>query len=82
MGQIQLLINKRSLLGDEQRSHPWQKKIDAPIKEKGYNCVYLPPYSPELDPIEQFWALVKNLVNRGKLLDNETLTQQGIIEVS
>ncbi|CEP10720.1 hypothetical protein [Parasitella parasitica] len=52
------------------------EKIEALIKEKGYNCVYLPPYSPELNPIEQFWALVKNLVKRGKLLDNETLTQR------
>ncbi|KAG1086396.1 hypothetical protein G6F42_021010 [Rhizopus arrhizus] len=52
------------------------EKIEALIKGKGYNCVYLPPYSSELNPIEQFWAFVKNLVKRGRLLDNETLTQR------
>lgn len=24
------------------------------IVARGYDCVYLPPYSPELNPIEQF----------------------------
>lgn len=24
---------------------------------RGYRCVYLPPYSPELNPIEQFWSV-------------------------
>ncbi|KAG1437883.1 hypothetical protein G6F56_012885 [Rhizopus delemar] len=24
------------------------------IENSGYGCVYLPPYSPELNPIEQF----------------------------
>ncbi|CEG75084.1 hypothetical protein RMATCC62417_10190 [Rhizopus microsporus] len=26
------------------------------IEYRGYKCVYLPTYSPELNPIEQFWA--------------------------
>ncbi|KAG1316441.1 hypothetical protein G6F62_013496 [Rhizopus arrhizus] len=25
------------------------------IEQRGYGCVYLPAYSPELNPIEQFW---------------------------
>ncbi|CEP10482.1 hypothetical protein, partial, partial [Parasitella parasitica] len=29
------------------------------IHSRGYRCVYLPPYSPELNPIEQFWSVVK-----------------------
>lgn len=36
-------------------------------------CVYLPPYSPELNPIEQFWSLVKNRVKRSKFNDKEDL---------
>ncbi|EIE82108.1 hypothetical protein RO3G_06813 [Rhizopus delemar RA 99-880] len=31
------------------------------IHSRGYRYVYLPPYSPELNPIEQFWSVVKNL---------------------
>ena len=31
------------------------------------------PYSPELNPVEQFWALVKGKTRRYKLHDTETL---------
>lgn len=31
--------------------------IRVAIKSRGYKCIYLPPYSPELNPIEQFWLL-------------------------
>lgn len=45
-------------------------------RNKGYKCVYLPPYSPELNPIEQFWALVKHKVKRNQLMESETLSQR------
>ena len=35
--------------------------------------MYLPPYSPELNPIEQFWSLVKGKMKRGQLLTEENL---------
>ncbi|GAA5809628.1 hypothetical protein MFLAVUS_003040 [Mucor flavus] len=41
-------------------------------RNKDYKCVYLPPYSPELNPIEQFWAIVK----RNQLTEPETLAQR------
>ncbi|EIE82436.1 hypothetical protein RO3G_07141 [Rhizopus delemar RA 99-880] len=37
------------------KSKPMTRKIEA----RGYRVMYLTPYSPELNPIEQFWALVK-----------------------
>ncbi|KAG1046643.1 hypothetical protein G6F43_010879 [Rhizopus delemar] len=37
------------------KSKPITRKIEA----RGYRVMYLTPYSPELNPIEQFWALVK-----------------------
>ncbi|KAG1163202.1 hypothetical protein G6F37_001443 [Rhizopus arrhizus] len=43
------------------------------VKSHGYRCVYLPPYSPELNPIEQFWSVAKSKVKRNKLLGTETL---------
>lgn len=43
------------------------------VESRGYHCVYLPPYSPELNPIEQFWSVVKSKVKRNKFLDKETL---------
>ncbi|CAO3667767.1 unnamed protein product [Rhizopus microsporus] len=43
------------------------------IESRGYRCAYLPSYSPELNPIEQFWSVVKSKVKRNKFLDKETL---------
>ena len=40
--------------------------IEKYIVRHGYGCVYLPPYSPELNPIEQFWSVVKGKLRRAK----------------
>ena len=32
------------------------------IEKTGAKLIYLPPYSPELNPIEECWSKVKNLV--------------------
>lgn len=47
--------------------------IDHIIESRGYKCVYLPPYSPELNPIEQFWAVVKGKVRRSQFGNTEDL---------
>ncbi|GAA5808167.1 hypothetical protein MFLAVUS_001551 [Mucor flavus] len=52
--------------------------INYIIKERGYIPLYLPPYSPELNPIEIFWKVLKNRVKRGKISDVETLTAMAI----
>jgi transposase len=56
------------------------KQIEEIIYERSrdYKCVYLPPYSPELNPIEQFWALIKGKVKRHKLEGAETLQDRVI----
>ena len=43
------------------------------INSRGYRYVYLPPYSPELNAIEQFWSVVKSKVKRNKFLEKESL---------
>ncbi|KAG2208751.1 hypothetical protein INT47_007850 [Mucor saturninus] len=55
---------------------PIHKNVDIEryIVNCGYGCVYLPPYSPEVNPIEQFWSVVKSKLKREKLLEKETLT--------
>ncbi|SAM04526.1 hypothetical protein [Absidia glauca] len=50
------------------------KDIESAIVERGYRCVYLPPYSPELNPIEQFWSKVKYSIKRHLLMEQETLS--------
>lgn len=54
------------------KSHPIMGKIES----RGYRVMYLPPYSPELNPIEQFWALVKGKMKRHRLTDKENLSQR------
>lgn len=41
------------------------------IENRGYRVMYLPPYSPELNPIEQFWAFVKGRLKHHRLLTEE-----------
>ncbi|KAG1032921.1 hypothetical protein G6F43_013662 [Rhizopus delemar] len=53
--------------------------IDPIIMKQGYTPVYIPPYSPKLNPIKQVWAIIKAKVKRGKLSDVKTLTI-GLIE--
>jgi hypothetical protein len=43
------------------------------ITNRGYKCVYLPAYSSELNPIEQFWAKVKSTIKGSKFTDVEDL---------
>ncbi|KAG0938412.1 hypothetical protein G6F57_006859 [Rhizopus arrhizus] len=50
--------------------------IRSYIESRGYGCVYLPPYSPELNPIEQFWSVCKSKLKREALLEEETLTSE------
>jgi hypothetical protein len=38
--------------------------IQKHIESRGYGCLYLPPYSPELNPIEQFWSICKSKLKR------------------
>ncbi|KAG1332939.1 hypothetical protein G6F62_007005 [Rhizopus arrhizus] len=47
--------------------------IQEMIANREYKCVYLPPYSPELNPIEQFWSAVKSELKRHQILEEETL---------
>ncbi|KAG1473224.1 hypothetical protein G6F56_001073 [Rhizopus delemar] len=43
------------------------KNIKKYIEYRGYKCVHLPTYSPELNPIEQFWAVAKKLTKPAKM---------------
>ncbi|EPB87867.1 hypothetical protein HMPREF1544_05396 [Mucor circinelloides 1006PhL] len=54
------------------KSHPMFRKIES----RGYRVMYLPPYSPELNPIEQFWAIVKGKMKRHRLMTEENLSSR------
>jgi transposase len=46
------------------------KIIDMTIEEHSCKCIHLrlPLYSPELNPIEQFWSVVKSSAKREFIL--------------
>jgi transposase len=39
-------------------------KIKSLVEDAGCSLVFLPPYSPDLNPIEQFWAVLKARIRR------------------
>lgn len=49
------------------------KAIRTMIEERGYKRIYLPVYSPELNPIEQFWPVVKSGVKREFILKKDII---------
>ncbi|KAG0777346.1 hypothetical protein G6F22_011935 [Rhizopus arrhizus] len=52
------------------------KPMIRKIKARYYKVMYLPLYSPELNPSEQFWALVKGKMKRHRLMKEETLSSR------
>lgn len=50
--------NEIVLILDNFRSH-WAKKTREHAKDLGIWLVFLPPYSPDLNPIEYIWKSVK-----------------------
>ena len=51
------------------------QRIKELIEERGYELVYLTPYSPDLNPIEEAFSKVKRL-----LRETEARTRKGLIE--
>jgi transposase len=43
------------------------------IRRAGAGCWYLPPYSPDLNPIEKIWSKVKALVRKAKARTTKAL---------
>jgi transposase len=34
------------------------------IEKEGCQLIYLPPYSPELNPIEKYWSVLKKYIKK------------------
>ncbi len=50
------------------------KGVREAIEECGARLVYLPPYSPDLNPIEKCWSKIKTYLRKAKARTYETLT--------
>lgn len=55
------------------------EELSAYIEGRGYKAVYLPSYSPFLNPIEEFWSKLKYGVKRNAFESRDSLTPR-IIE--
>ena len=53
------------LIMDNMRSHH-AKAIKALLDRAKVHYIYLPPYSPDLNPIEKLWSKVKALLRKFK----------------
>ena len=56
----------RQRLKEELQKYPQYQttEVSKVMKEHGYQCIYTPPYTPTVQPIEMIWAYVKNYVAR------------------
>lgn len=65
---------------------PVKYRLDTLLETHGHKALRLPPYHPELNPIEKIWAFVKNWVasrnTTFKLPDVEQLARQKFAEVT
>ena len=50
---------KVALIIDNATHHP-KSRVQDIADENGFKVIFLPKYSPDLNPIEQFWANIKN----------------------
>jgi transposase len=50
-----------------------QRTVREAIEAKGCQVVFLPPYSPEFNPIEQAWSKLKALLRKSAARTREAL---------
>ena len=58
-----VLTTQHVVVMDNVSFHKSQRVADT-IKNVGAEIVYLPPYSPELNPIEEMWSKIKNTLRK------------------
>jgi len=66
--EIDLLphLNDNSvLIMDNMKSHH-AKAVRNLLDSSSVRCIYLPPYSPDLNPIEKLWSTVKSFLRKFK----------------
>lgn len=55
---LPVLPDKSVIVMDNAAFHR-KNKLNAMAQSSGHSVLFLPPYSPELNPIENFWAWLK-----------------------
>ena len=52
----------------------WHKSKNLKVP-KNIEIIYLPPYSPDLNPVERFWLYIKQNILRNKIYDTIVLLE-------
>ncbi|NLK37256.1 MAG: IS630 family transposase [Epulopiscium sp.] len=60
------------IIMDNMRSHH-AKNIKLILEQSGLRYLYLPPYSPDLNPIEKLWSKIKAFLRKEKVRNAEEL---------
>ena len=68
-------IPKNSIIVMDNASFHKRQDIQNIIQEHNHQLIYLPPYSPHLNPIEKKWAHLKALRRKYNLSIENVLTQ-------
>ena len=53
-------LPSRSVIVMDNAAFHRKKRLNCIAENHGYKVIFLPPYSPELNPIENFWAVLKS----------------------
>ena len=69
---VPVLHSKNVVILDNAKVH-YDEEAIAMIETTGASVMYLPPYSPELNPIENIWSKAKNYLRKIPILDTEHL---------
>ena len=59
-------LNRDSVLVMDNRKSHHAKVVKDLLDSSGIRYIYLPPYSPDLNPIEKLWSKVKALLRKFK----------------
>ncbi|KAJ3646178.1 hypothetical protein Zmor_006343 [Zophobas morio] len=74
-----------TLIKENKNKNP-KFRVDQILEEHGHTVLRLPPYHPELNPIEKIWALVKNYVAQRnvtfKMSEVKTLAENKFKEIT
>jgi transposase len=58
------ILRKRHVVVMDNVGFHKSEKVIALIEETGAKCIYLPPYHPELNPIEEMWSKIKTILRK------------------
>lgn len=75
--EVSSLASKIYIISDNGRSNK-NKDIDEYLKRSKIEICYLPPYSPNLNPIERLWKIVRESTTYNRCYENFSAFQNAI----